>query len=99
MGRGTPGSCSDDMTCSMDGSLHLRNDGGTWDGEYVGWIAAGGVYEATSWMRGSGDYEGWSYIVYMNGYDDDSSADMHGLLYRGDLPPSVALDDATSPVR
>ena len=41
-------------------------------------------------MRGNGDGEGWSYIAESKGFDESKSAEIRGLLYRGDLPPSVA---------
>jgi hypothetical protein len=81
--------CSTDMTCWMGGGITVSNYDGAWDGRWVGFIDAGGVHDIMEWMEGSGEYEGWSYVAFFSGLDDSASGDVRGILYRGDLPPSV----------
>lgn len=47
-----------------------------------------------SGSRGSGAYEGWSYVAVLTDYDR-AGTDVRGVPYRGDLPPSVAQDLVT----
>ena len=87
--------CSDEMTCWMGGELTITNEGGTWDGQWVGFIndsALGGrSHDIMQWFEGSGAYEGWSYVAVLTDFDR-ASTDVRGVSYRGDLPPSVAED-------
>lgn len=83
--------CSLDSTCWMGGEVTISNDGGAWQGRWVGFIVEGVRHDHMAWLEGSGDYEGWSYVaVHRDVEGDQHYEDVRGLLYRGDLPPSVA---------
>ncbi len=77
--------------CSVWGEETITNDGGSWVGEFIGLIRSGPTWEnnITAWLNGSGDYEGWSYVVNYSGPMSASSAE--GLISRVPLPPTVAL--------
>ena len=83
--------CSAGDTCWMGGEVTISNDGGAWQGRWVGFIVEGVQHDHMAWMEGTGDSEGWSYVaVHSDGDGDQRYEDVRGLLYRGDLPPSVA---------
>lgn len=89
--------CSVDTTCWMGGDVTISNDGGAWHGRWVGFIVEGATHDLMEWTEGAGDYEGWTYVRLISDADGDASWDVRGILYRGDLPPSVA-DGLLSPV-
>jgi hypothetical protein len=82
---------SEDLTGVQWGQLTITNDGGTWDGEWIGFYEEGGEdsENATAWLRGTGGYDGWSYVVNYSG--PMSELGVRGLIYQGDIPPTVVL--------
>ena len=85
--------CSDKMVCWMGGDLTITNEGGTWDGRWVGFINSdaevGRSHDIMQWFEGNGAYEGWSYVAVLSDFDRPGR-DVRGVVYRGELPPSVA---------
>ena len=92
--------CSDEMTCWMGGELAISNDDGTWHGRWIGFInddsPGGRSHDIMQWLEGSGAYEGWSYVAVLTDFDR-AGTDVRGVLYRGDLPPSVAQGIGPAP--
>lgn len=83
--------CSPRTTCSMGGEVSITNDAGAWQGHWIGFIEEGLGHDLMGWMEGTGDYEGWSYIArYIDVDGDQRYEDVKGLIYRGELPSSVA---------
>ena len=88
---------SEDMTGVQWGQYTLTNDGGAWEGEWIGFYEPPGndINEmvgrenATVWASGTGDYEGWSYVADYTG--DLTALSVRGLIYQGDVPPTVVL--------
>jgi hypothetical protein len=87
-----------DLTGVNWGQYTLTNDGGTWEGEWMGFYESPGddddygtpgAQNAMIWASGTGDYEGWSYVANYTGRL--LGLDVKGLLYQGDIPPTVAL--------
>jgi hypothetical protein len=83
--------CSDETVCWMGGEI--SHEDGSWDGRWVGFInhdtATGRSHDIMAWYTGTGPNEGWSYIGFWTDFDRNGW-DVRGVLYRGDLPPSVA---------
>lgn len=77
--------------CSTWGQATITNDGGSWVGEFIGLIRSRTEWEnnVTAWLDGTGDYEGWSYVVNYSGPMSASSAE--GVISRAPLPPTVVL--------
>ena len=88
---------SEDSTGVRWGQYTLVNEGGTWEGEWIGlWEVPSGAADgmvspenAMVWAYGTGDYEGWSYVTNYTG--DLTTLSVRGLIYQGDIPPTVAL--------
>ncbi len=84
-----------DNTGVQWGQYQLTNDDGGWEGEWIGFYDSTtvddlvGLENAMIWAAGTGDYEGWSYVANYTGELLD--LDVRGLLYQGDIPPTVAL--------
>jgi hypothetical protein len=84
-----------DNTGVQWGQYRLANDDGGWEGEWIGFYDSttiddlAGIENAMAWAIGTGDYEGWSYVANYTG--DPLALDVRGLLYQGDIPPTVAL--------
>lgn len=87
--------CSIETICWMGGDLTITNDDGGWDGRWVGFIgedgSTGRSHDIMQWFEGTGAYEGWSYVAVLTDLERPIT-DVRGVLYRGDLPPSVAQD-------
>lgn len=81
--------------CWMGGDIVITNEGGTWDGRWVGIRWLDGLHEMTGWYRGTGAYEGWSYIAVVSTDvvppEPSVLTRSRGVLVHGDLPPSVDL--------
>ena len=82
-------------TCAKWGQATLTNEGGTWEGEWAGFhepIASElpmGQHSIMSWLEGTGDYEGLSFISTLTGDPSDTQA--RGIIYEGPIPPTVTL--------
>lgn len=85
--------------CQMGGGVVVANEDGTWDGHWVGIIEPDGLHEIAAWYGGTGAYDGWSYLVFLSSGTAEEPLEagvifrIRGVVYRGDLPPSVALGD------
>jgi len=91
----------EDLTGVQWGQYNLSNDGGAWEGEWIGFYESPSVDESPSdrpmvgaenvmiWASGTGDYEGWSYVANYTG--DLGALTVRGLMYEDDIPPTVAL--------
>ncbi len=88
----------EDLTGVNWGQYTLANDGGSWEGEWVGFYESPGddddygtpgAQNAMAWASGTGDYEGWSYVANYTGRL--LGLEVKGLLYQGEIPPTVAL--------
>ena len=85
------------MACWMGGDLTITNEGGTWVGRWVGFINSdaqvGRSHDNMQSLEGNGAYEGWSYVAVLSDFDrPGGDRDARGVVYRGELPPSVAQD-------
>ena len=90
----------DAWACAKWGRATLSNEGGTWEGEWAGFhepITVPGLpmgqHNIMSWLEGSGEYEGLSYISTLSG--DPSNTVARGLIYEGPIPPTVAPETTT----
>lgn len=88
----------EDLTGANWGQYTLANDGGSWEGEWIGFYESPsddedygtpGVQNAMAWATGTGDYEGWTYVANYTGRI--LGLDVRGLLYQGPIAPTVAL--------
>lgn len=66
------------------GRMLLVNEGGTWEGRFAGSLA-NGAFVQTYWLEGTGDYEGYSYVVTAGGLGNTWRS--QGLIFPGDIPP------------
>ena len=69
----------------------ITNDEGSWHGPSIGFVDESGVHHHFGWYEGAGDYEGWVFLEQLT--EELASAgmdlDIAGLVYEGELPPSV----------
>ena len=83
-------------TCAKWGQAVMSNDGGTWEGEWAGLHRPGdaelGLHYVTTWLSGTGDYEGLHYIATLMG--DPTDTTIEGVIYVGPFPATVALGAA-----
>ena len=88
----------EDNTGTQWGAYRLANDDGSWEGEWIGFYeppgdedeyGTPGTQNAMAWASGTGEYEGWTYVANYTGHL--LGLDVKGLLYQGDIPPTVAL--------
>lgn len=71
------------------GDLVISNDGGTWEGNWVGFTDERQLHHITSWFEGTGEYEGLSYIEQSYEPEGGKSMVATGLLFDGDIPATV----------
>jgi hypothetical protein len=76
------------------GTTTITNDGGTWQGQWVGFRDDGGLHHVMEWFEGTGDYEGLRYIEQSVEREPGSSTgeqflDATGLIYEGMAPQTV----------
>jgi len=75
------------------GTIRIENDGGTWDGTFAGTSTAADESSVMYYeLVGSGDYEGWSAILfgeelYDLATDTFEPMTLNAALFPGDLPP------------
>ncbi len=58
-------------TADMWGTTVLTNDGGSWEGEWIGSIHSDGTHTTYETLRGTGDYAGLRYS-YFTVFDDSN---------------------------
>ncbi len=76
------------------GTTTITNDGGTWQGQWIGFKDDQGRHHITEWFEGTGAYEGLRYIEQGEQAEPSSSAsseklDVTGLIYEGMAPQTV----------
>lgn len=80
------------------GEVDVANEGGTWEGNWVGFADDKGLHHVTAWFEGTGEYEGLRYIEQAYEPEGGLSITSAGLLFDGDIPatviPPVIPDDA-----
>ena len=78
------------------GEYTVTNDGGAWQGEWIGFVDADGRHQISWWLRGSDDYEGLSYLGFGE-QQPSGEVQVNGLVYPGELPPTVVLGSGLEP--
>jgi hypothetical protein len=85
--------CKPDESCVSWGPYVVSSDGGTWEGQYMGFSGPGPEHDQNiiGWANGTGDYEGWSYVVSHTGpaFGGDST----GILVHAPLPDTVEFSE------
>ena len=80
-------------TCAKWGQATMTNDGGTWEGEWVGLHQPGdtqlGLHYIMTWLSGTGDHEGLNYVANLMG--DPGDTVIEGVIYEGPIPATVAV--------
>lgn len=74
------------------GTVTITNDGGTWQGQWIGFRDDQGRHHNTAWFEGTDDYDGLRYIEQMVQREPSTGQevlDTTGLIYEGTLPPTV----------
>jgi hypothetical protein len=70
------------------GTMRIENEDGSWDGSFAGRLANGRFIQIY-WLRGRGDYDGFTYVVTAGG--DGPVWASEGLIYPGAPPPGAPL--------
>jgi hypothetical protein len=85
---------------ALAGDLVVRNSGGTWEGNWIGFADEDGIHHITSWFTGTGEYEGLKYIEQSAGTTGGEGITSTGLLYEGDTPFTVVppTDSIADPI-
>jgi hypothetical protein len=72
------------------GSAVLTNENGTWEGDYAGGFASPVGDIIARWWRGTGDYEGLTFYMWIAGSEPGvPSFEVGGIIFPGDPPPNV----------
>ena len=71
------------------GTVTITNDGGSWQGQWIGFKDEQGRHHITEWFEGTGDYDGLRYIEQAVEREPAGVLDTTGLIYEGDIPPTV----------
>jgi hypothetical protein len=71
------------------GTITLRNDGGTWAGEFAGFAGPDSQFHVTIAMQGGEGYEGLSFVASQVGPVDEHA--VTGEILPGELPPQFPL--------
>lgn len=61
----------------------------SWEGEWMGYLGSDGTQNQMNWLHGRGSYDGLSFLFSSLGQPD--ALQVSGIIYRGDIPPVVAL--------
>jgi hypothetical protein len=83
------GPSADENNDVLWGATTITNDGGTWEGQWVGFVDDQGRHHITSWHEGTGDYEGLRYIEQGTQRVQGGLIDVTGLIFRGMAPSTV----------
>ena len=79
----------DENDDALYGTVVTTNDGGTWQGQWVGFVDDQGRHHITEWFEGTGDYEGLRYIEQLVQRERGGLLDATGLIYQGMAPSTV----------
>jgi len=71
------------------GTVTITNDGGTWQGQWIGFVDDQGRHHISEWYEGTGDHDGLRYLEQLVQPEPDGLLDATGLIYEGDIPPTV----------
>ena len=82
---------ADENNDALWGTVRISNDGGTWVGQWVGFVDDQGRHHITEWFEGTGAYEGLRYIEQGVQRERGGLLDVTGLIYEGAAPSTVNL--------
>jgi hypothetical protein len=72
------------------GTATLTNESGTWEGDYAGGFASPVGDVIARWWRGTGEYEGLTFYMWIAGSEPGVPMfDIGGIIFPGDPPPTV----------
>jgi len=72
------------------GTSTLTNDNGTWESDYAGGFASPVGDIIARWWRGTGEYEGLTFYMWIAGSEPGVPIfDVGGIIFPGDPPPTV----------
>jgi hypothetical protein len=86
---------ADEDNDALWGTVTISNDGGTWQGQWVGFVDDQGRHHITEWFEGTGDYEGLRYIEQGVQRERGGLLDVTGLVYEGTVPLTVIPAEVT----
>jgi hypothetical protein len=70
-------------------TVTVTNDEGSWHGRSIGFESERGVLRQVGWLEGDGAYEGLTFIEQFEWPESLGRSDVVGILYEGELPPTV----------
>ncbi len=80
---------ADENDDALYGTVATTNDGGRWQGQWVGFVDDQGRHHITGWFEGTGDYEGLRYVLQLVQRERGGLLDATGLIYQGMAPSTV----------
>ena len=82
---------SDGALVQWSRRMVLRNDGGSWDGTYAGFYTPDTGDMIVIWYRGTGAYEGLSYVQWIEAPPGHvtGGTEVLGLIFPGPIPPAI----------
>ncbi len=83
------GRSADENNDVLWGTTTISNDGGTWEGQWIGFVDDQGRHHITSWHEGTGDYVGLRFIEQGTQRVQGGLIDVTGLIYKGMAPSTV----------
>jgi hypothetical protein len=84
--------------CVYWGTYTIQGPDGTWSGPWSGlWEPSVGKAAFLVTAKGTGAYEGWTYMAYYLDPFTGGPATVDGVIYRGDPPPMPWPTSTTSP--
>lgn len=92
------GTMSNYTNYTLWGDVVVANDGGTWEGKWVGFRDEDSLHHVTSWFEGTGEYEGLKYIEQAYEPEGGLSVVSTGLLFEGQIPETVVPPTIASAV-
>jgi len=78
------------------GWARISNDGGSWDGTWTSTVGEGQDQVIMAWYKGTGDYEGWTYVETQSG-EYQADRETFGIVYPGAPPPVVVIEPFEPP--
>lgn len=90
-------SSSDTSNFLLWGQVDATTDDGSWAGQWVGFVDQDELHHTMVWLQGSDGYEGLSYVEQGTQSTPDGPLSLTGLIYEGDIPPTVLSGLASVP--
>lgn len=78
------------------GTVTITNDGGTWQGQWLGFVDDQGRHRITEWYEGTGDYDGLRYLEQLVQPEPNGVLEAAGLIYEGPIPQTVIPADVAA---